>query len=490
MPSTNSTKSSFGRNWPLWLQIAFSALLITLIFTLISGELVRRAEYNYLLAYHEKLSEKITETIASTMIDAMITEDTALLNTIISQSATSNSDIIGIEIKNEDGKKITTWRKDVDISDRFEHRLGKPLEYEGEVFGSFIIIWDTSSHNKEIERKSNDIRTIVAFMMMILALLIIGIIHLLVIRPLKSINKRLHGHLHGKDHDSLPKHASREFSDLDKTVDHIKNLTVSTELLREEVLRRKRAQTDLARAKDDADEANKHKSIFLANMSHELRTPLNAIIGYSELLKEDADTENNKGLLTDLNNIHSSGQHLLHLVNDILDLSKIEAGRSNNENENIIINDLISDIASLSHPLAEQNNNTMDVTVDKNIGNAFLDKTKLKQILLNLISNACKFTQNGVINLIAKKVSDNSNYQLIFEVKDSGIGISSRDIEHIFDPFSQADQSTKKKYGGTGLGLSITNQLCKTMSGSLTVSSSPGEGSIFIVTLPANANVS
>jgi signal transduction histidine kinase len=230
--------------------------------------------------------------------------------------------------------------------------------------------------------------------------------------------------------------------------------------------------------------ASRHKSDFLASMSHELRTPLNAIIGYSEMLAEEAVDRDQKDLIPDLQKIRASGKHLLALINDILDLSKIEAGKIELLPEIFDIARLLDEVASMVHPLIEKNSNILTINRPDSLGSMFADITKVRQILFNLLSNACKFTEQGTIEVDAVREKANGAERLSLRVRDTGIGMTGEQMAKLFQPFSQADIQTTRKYGGTGLGLAITRQFCKMMGGEIKVASEFGRGTTFIVTLP------
>ncbi len=230
--------------------------------------------------------------------------------------------------------------------------------------------------------------------------------------------------------------------------------------------------------------ADRHKSEFLANMSHELRTPLNAIIGYSEMLQEDAADLGAEQLTEDLGRINAAGKHLLELINAVLDLSKIEAGRMELYLETFDVAGLVRDIAAVIQPLAGKNANRLEVRCPPETGTMRADLTKVRQALFNLLSNACKFTDRGTVGLaVARETIDGRDF-MAFRVSDTGIGMTPEQLTRLFEAFSQADAATTRRYGGTGLGLALSRRLCRMMGGDVTVESVAGQGSTFTIRLP------
>jgi signal transduction histidine kinase/CheY-like chemotaxis protein len=244
------------------------------------------------------------------------------------------------------------------------------------------------------------------------------------------------------------------------------------------------AKEEADKARLEAEAASRTKSAFLANMSHELRTPLNAIIGYSELLVEDATDRGDTASIEDLQKIQGAGKHLLGLINDILDLSKIEAGRMDVYLEQIYLAKLVEDVRTIVAPLMRKNGNDLIVDYPPDIGSIRTDLIKLKQSLINLLSNAAKFTTNGRVRLaLSRGGGQDGHSRVIFRVSDTGIGMTDEQLSKLFQAFSQADSSTTRNYGGTGLGLTITRHFAAMLGGSIDVTSKPGEGSTFTLTL-------
>lgn len=263
-------------------------------------------------------------------------------------------------------------------------------------------------------------------------------------------------------------------------------LKTRTRELEEEISHRKRTEEELLKAKHAAEDASRAKSAFLANMSHELRTPLNAIIGYSEMLEEETQEAGKVENVQDLQKIQAAGKHLLSLINDVLDLSKIEAGKMALHLETFEVSPMIEEMVATLQPAVAKNANTLLVHLAQDVGTMRADITKVRQILVNLLSNACKFTDHGTVALDVDRNTVKGEDWIRFRVTDTGIGITAEQQEKLFHEFAQADGSIARKYGGTGLGLAISHRFAQIMKGYIRVESQPEYGSTFTVDLPAH----
>lgn len=304
------------------------------------------------------------------------------------------------------------------------------------------------------------------------------VIRYIVVR-LRQLTRGMMAVASGQLDTAIPAPAADELGDMSRALEVFRDNAREIRIARE--------QAEEARLLAEA--ASRTKSAFLANMSHELRTPLNAIIGYSELLHEDAAERGDTASQSDLAKIQGAGRHLLGLINDILDLSKIESGRMDIHLEDVDLHRLAGEVNTLVAPLIGKNRNTLAIDIAPDIGVMHVDVVKLKQSLINLLSNAAKFTEGGVVRLgVVRKNAGAPNSAVVFTVADSGIGMTQEQMGRLFQAFTQADASTTRNYGGTGLGLTITKHFATMLGGTIEVTSEPGKGSVFTLTLPDGAH--
>ncbi|WP_395645812.1 ATP-binding protein [Terricaulis sp.] len=319
-----------------------------------------------------------------------------------------------------------------------------------------------------------DARTLTLFAAAALFIIVLGFIVVLlrvgVVQPIDSLARSIRALADGCYDIDIPAVQRK---------DEIGEMARALEVLRDAA--KAKIAADAARAA--AESANTAKSQFVANMSHELRTPLNAIIGYAEILAEDAEDRSDKAAIADLNRINGSARHLLALINDILDLSKIEAGRMDVLAAPTDPAGIAMEALAVADPLATKNGNALEADIES-INSAFIDAQKLRQCLLNLLSNACKFTKQGRVRISLRAEERDGEAMLVFAVSDTGIGMDQNQIGRLFRPFEQTDAKVSRDYGGTGLGLMLTRRMAQIMGGDVTVTSAPGEGSVFTLAIP------
>jgi len=473
------------KTWPLWSQISLVFIIVTVLVTYAAGELIRQAESKRLFNLAQTQLDQTFSAVSATVLDEVITEDIAVLETVVEQLATIDKQLYSLKIVNESGNTLIDWHKASQTMPKHIFPFEKTITYEGENFGVFRIERIADDVYKEVASQVNHARLLTMGALLTLAMAFSMGIHLLVIRPLRILDERLLGHASGKTDKRYNLWAAQEFQHVNNTINQLQTVTTSKRELEKEMILREKAETELILARDEALLASKAKSQFLANMSHELRTPLNAIIGYSELIKEDfKDGKQSTYHINDLDRIEKSGKHLLSLINDVLDLSKIEAKKMELFLEQFSLVEIIEDIVDMTQPLIQKNHNSLEVIIADDIHEMKADITKIRQILFNLVSNASKFTEHGKISINVNRSKISGIDGVSISVSDTGIGIGGNDIQKLFQPFSQIDTTNTREYGGTGLGLVLARQLCHTMGGEITIESEKRKGTTFTVWLP------
>lgn len=482
-------RQSLHKRLLFWLfaVVAISTVIVMLLFIQDANRRITGFKLNHAINQAQMLAEASR--------DALVTEDYELVNSLVGAAFPDNSyayasliladkkilshtniDYIGHtdEISQEgSGYKITTEQYD----NRLTRIITMPVIVGGSVLGYAKVAYFV---NDDIQLDTATIRDIAGIILFMLTILIVGsyVVSRQVVKPIDTLTSIIldfevqHGEL------KIDANIWQRKDEVGKLARAFKSMNLDVveyvEKLRVEIAGREKAES-----------ANKTKSNFLANMSHELRTPLNAIIGYSELLIDERTYgHDNDNAVADLLKIKSSGVHLLHLIDNLLDLSKIEAGKMELDSREMYLPDVIQEVADIIQPQIEQRQNKLIINIESGVGHGCLDAIKIKQILYNLLSNANKFSREGTIQLSAFVIKGAGSYCYVIEVTDEGIGMTPEQCERIFMPYVQAEATTAQNYGGTGLGLTITQRFCEMMDGRITVSSVAGEGSVFRVEIP------
>jgi len=352
-----------------------------------------------------------------------------------------------------------------------------PIEVDGDVVGEL----DLGVRYRSWTEIAAEVAPNAALMFVIclgLAFLVARTLGRMAFRPIDQLSRTMENIRHSGNF--ALRVTDEHDADFSRLVSSFNSMLAEIEARSSELLR---SAEDLRTARDEAQDANLAKSQFLANMSHELRTPLNAIIGYTEVLQDELTAAGMARSVEDIQWIYSSAKQLLGLINGILDLSKIEAGRMDLDTHEFDVATLLREVNAMLEPMAAQKNTKLIVQVDPSVGSVHTDSTKLRQCLLNLGSNACKFTENGHVVIVARKEDDS----LVFDVSDTGIGMTPAELDKLFQPFVQADATTTRRYGGTGLGLTITWRFAEMLGGSVRVQSTPGQGSVFTLRVLTDA---
>ncbi len=470
-------QTEISNRWPLWLQMALSLFIVLILVNLLTAMLSHHVISDFQFKQLEERSQNSLSLLAASAIDSVITEDIPLLNTIAAQSLQQAPNMVSLAIKNEAGDLLVERRRSRK-TDRYKLRShsGK-IEYEGEQFGTIHILWDTEPVELEIRRHVTNVQLFISVMLILLTGLIVILINWLTIRPMRKISRYLTMLSESRPGLSLdiPFSASRELALLSASAIELSDM-ISQRSRREIKLLHTREELKIAH--DEALGANRAKSGFLAAMSHEIRTPMNAILGILGLLRDTPLNDQQKQLVT---TGREAGELLLTIINDVLDFSKMEADKLELENSGFDLHRLLNQSIELLHHQARRKNLELILQLGPELPKFVIgDPDRLRQILINLVNNAIKFTQYGSITVKASVFSsDHEGLNLCCSVEDTGVGIAQEIQTSLFDEFTMADQSHSRQYEGTGLGLAICKRLVTLMHGGISCQSQPGKGSIF-----------
>lgn len=471
---------------PLWLQLAATLLLLTIIIVYAGGEAMRRSESERLQARAKEQVEQRLALVKQRLVTALkqriAPQYGQQLDRLLNDFSLLSPDMVQLSVLDSGGQSVAHWRRPGTEGETLRP-LPIPIGQAGQVMGSLVAGWDAAAFDAAVAQAVATVRWHIFLTLLIASAVLLIWLRALVLKPLSQAQRHL---LSADERTALQPTMwlAAEFRQLLQSVHYIDEISISKEALEQEMERRKDAEVALLAARDEALEANRAKSAFLANMSHELRTPLNAILGYSEMMQEEARGREHQEYIGDLERIHTAGRHLLVLINEILDLSKIEAGKMELYLEAFDLADMVNAVVTTVEPMVNKNHNTIHLRGLDSVPMMRADVTKVRQILFNLLSNAIKFTEHGEITLSTRLQSRHDVDGVEIRVSDSGIGLDAKDMENLFIPFQQADVSTTRKYGGTGLGLALCRRLCDMMQGDIGVESEPGQGATFSVWLP------
>ncbi|WP_108060217.1 sensor histidine kinase [Poseidonibacter lekithochrous] len=454
-------------------------VLSTLILLLsIFSYIVIKDEKETLSSLLTQQGELLVKTVSAASVEIMLVEDYPVLDSYLLNISTNYKSIDFIEIIKEEKVVSSVKNPDSDESNKVLEIFSSNITIDGDILGTVKLGLTTAENDKIINKRIEQflISTLVISILLFIMLLYIIKHYLLTYIEKLKVHTKLIGE--GKYHKTLDINTKDEFEELSHSINTMtKNIDESHSNLKRLNLIQEQQKIELL-------EANKSKDDFLANMSHELKTPLNSINVISSVMMKNKDSSLSDKQVQNLSIINHCGNDLLFLINDVLDLSKLEAGEITLDNTTFNLNELMLDIKNMIKPQAKDKHIKFVFEYEENIQFIYSDKQRIKQIVKNLLSNSLKFVKEGTIELIVKDIDD----KFIVTVKDNGIGIEKKKLENIFDRFKQADTSTTRKYGGTGLGLAICKELSTLLNGSIDVQSEINIGTTFTLTLPKNSN--
>lgn len=467
---------SFG----LQLLVVLTVLVLAIVF--IGGEKIAEYERSYLADEARAQTERMFEVFLASNSDSIISEDSALLETAVKYVTAVHPEIIIIKVLNNDAKDVINWEKSAEIIDSNAVVFNKQIVYQGKHFGSVQIVRSMQASLEATEKHISNMFLIGFFLLAIFLSVLALITYFMISRPINIIDSRIIKYLRDEKDETEYNFYSREFNILNSSVDKLREITTGRDLLQDEMEVRIYIQFELEKARLAAEQANNAKTDFLSFMSHEIRTPLTAIIGFSENLLDYKQSMEER--LEAIHTVINSSNHLLQLINDVLDISKIEAGHLETEEVKVGLVVLLREVASIVRALIVDKDIDFKVKCTEQVpATVTTDPLRLKQILINVISNAIKFTHEGAVTLVVGY--DRETKDLSFNVIDTGIGMTAEQKENLFNAYSQADMSTARQYGGTGLGLYLSKNLAQKLGGGIHVDSSKGVGTVFRINIKA-----
>lgn len=464
------------------LQVTVAIAVLVIIVVLVGGETVKQYEKQHLEKVTQEQMQKLFDVFVGVNKEYIAVSDIESLDKSMKIFTDIYNEIVAVGVLDANGKSLIKWSRSSAIDDQSDFIFEKRVTIGSSFIGSVNFTQSLASNQKAIDGQMSNLSLIMLLILCIMMVFVAVVLYALILRPLSNISSRIGACLDGKDDRTELSHISKEFNFINSLVDKFRDVTVSRNLLRDEMEVRIHIQFELEKARLYAEQSNSAKSDFLSFMSHEIRTPLTAIIGFSENL-----LDYNQSMEERLEAIHTiihSSNHLLQLINDVLDISKIEAGRFETEEVETEIVILMKEVASIVRALITNKDINFKVQCVKQVPKIVTtDPLRLKQILINVISNAIKFTDHGTVTLEFNY--DAEHNVLSFKVIDTGVGMTSVQIENLFNAYGQADLSTARQYGGTGLGLYLSKNLAQRLGGGIHVDSQQGVGTVVTIQVSA-----
>lgn len=464
------------------LQVTVAIAALVIIVVLVGCEIVKNYEKLHLKKVTQEQMQKVFDVFVGVNKEYIAASDIESLNKSVKIFTDINDEIVTVDVLDVNDKSLIQWGQRSVTDVQSTHVLEKKITIGSEFIGSVIFTQSLDSNQKAIESHISNLSLIMLLLLCMMMVFVAVVLYALILRPLSSIASRLKAYSDGNDDEAELSLISKEFSAISSLVDKLREVTVSRNLLRDEMEVRIHIQFELEKARLHAEKSNSAKSDFLSFMSHEIRTPLTSIIGFSENLLDYNQSMEER--LEAIHTIINSSNHLLQLINDVLDISKIEAGRLKTDEIETEIVVLMKEVASIVRALITNKNINFIVQCAKQVPKVVTtDPLRLKQILINVISNAIKFTEHGTV--ILELNYDTEHNDLSFTIIDTGVGMTSEQKENLFNAYGQADISTARQYGGTGLGLYLSKNLAQRLGGGIHVDSQQGVGTVFTIKVSA-----